>query len=68
VVGSPALVSYKCTDFFHPQGELTVLWNDPDIGIEWPVEDPVVSAKDGEGQLLAQVDPNRLPRMEICEA
>lgn len=68
VVGSPALVSYKCTDVFHPQGELTVLWNDPDIGIEWPVEDPVVSAKDGEGQLLAQVDPDRLPRMEICEA
>jgi dTDP-4-dehydrorhamnose 3,5-epimerase len=43
---------YKCTDLYHPASELTLAWDDPTVGIEWPVpagEEPQLSAKDIEG-------------------
>ncbi|MCB1688468.1 MAG: dTDP-4-dehydrorhamnose 3,5-epimerase [Halioglobus sp.] len=43
---------YKCTDSYHPASEQTLAWDDPTVGIEWPVpagETPQLSAKDGEG-------------------
>lgn len=39
-------VEYKCTDFYDPGDEIGLAWNDPDVGIEWPVSDPVISEKD----------------------
>jgi dTDP-4-dehydrorhamnose 3,5-epimerase len=39
-------VEYKCTDFYRPEDEIGVAWNDPDIGIAWPIAEPVISAKD----------------------
>jgi len=60
----PALFVYKCTDFYAPEHELTVRWDDPAIGIEWPVRAPVVSEKDRAGRLLADIDPRRLPTWE----
>ncbi|MDQ6769168.1 MAG: dTDP-4-dehydrorhamnose 3,5-epimerase [Gemmatimonadota bacterium] len=39
-------VTYKCTEFYAPDDERGVLWNDPLLGIEWPVENPIVHAKD----------------------
>ena len=39
-------VEYKCTDFYHPDDEIGVAWDDPDVGIAWPLTDPVISAKD----------------------
>jgi len=44
---------YKCTDFYDPTDEIRLLWNDPDIGIAWPVSAPVLSAKDRAAQPLA---------------
>jgi dTDP-4-dehydrorhamnose 3,5-epimerase len=44
-----AVFSYKCTDFYHPEDEGGLLWNDPELGIEWPLEEnasPLVSEKD----------------------
>jgi dTDP-4-dehydrorhamnose 3,5-epimerase len=41
---------YKCTNYYHQPSERTIRWNDPDLGIDWGVKDPIVSAKDGEGQ------------------
>ena len=38
VLSDHAIFNYKCTDFYCPEGEGGVLWNDPDIGIEWPLE------------------------------
>jgi dTDP-4-dehydrorhamnose 3,5-epimerase len=48
------LFLYQCSDFYHPEAEHTLLWNDPEIGIEWPVEHPTVSSKDASGQTLSQ--------------
>ncbi len=44
-----ALFAYKCTDFYNPSAEFSLQWNDPAIGIEWPIESPELSAKDKEG-------------------
>jgi dTDP-4-dehydrorhamnose 3,5-epimerase len=46
VTSEVADVEYKCTEYYHPDDEIGVIWNDPDIGIAWPVDEPVVSAKD----------------------
>jgi len=46
VTSDAAEVEYKVTDLYDPGGELGVIWNDPDIGIEWPVSDPVLSSRD----------------------
>ncbi|HVD78430.1 MAG TPA: dTDP-4-dehydrorhamnose 3,5-epimerase, partial [Vicinamibacteria bacterium] len=39
-------VEYKCTDFYDAADEIGLAWNDPDVGIEWPIRDPIVSDKD----------------------
>ena len=42
---------YKCTDYYHPESMETLMWNDPDLNIEWPFEgDPILSLKDQEGK------------------
>jgi dTDP-4-dehydrorhamnose 3,5-epimerase len=61
VTSESALFAYKCTDFYNHRTEGAVRWDDPAIGIDWPIADPAVSAKDGEAPLLAEVDPAKLP-------
>jgi dTDP-4-dehydrorhamnose 3,5-epimerase len=57
VLSDVADVCYKCTDFYAPQHERTLLWNDPDVGIEWPIDGPpVISAKDAAGRFLADAE------------
>ena len=67
VLGDAALFAYKCTDVYDPKSELTVRWNDPAIGIDWPIADPVVSAKDAAAPCLAEIDLARLPRYPDAE-
>ena len=55
VLSEEAEVEYKCTDFYDPSGELTVAWNDPEIGIDWPSVEPVLSAKDATAPSLSEV-------------
>ena len=55
VTSEVAQVEYKCTDFYDPRDEITLLWNDPALGIDWPVTDPVLSAKDRAGRQLAEL-------------
>ena len=50
-----AEVTYKCTDFYHPEDDYGILWNDPEIGIEWGVEHPILSEKDKQQPLLKDV-------------
>jgi len=49
VLSESARVLYKCTDYYAPGEEFTLLWNDPEIGIDWPVKDPILAAKDAQG-------------------
>jgi len=61
VTSEAATFIYKCTEAYHPETELTVRYDDPDIGIPWPVQSPTVSAKDAAGKLLRDIEPERLP-------
>ncbi len=56
VTSDTAQVVYKCTDFYSPQGEFSVAWNDPEIGIEWPTESPILSEKDRCAPQLKEVE------------
>ena len=55
VTTETAEVVYKCTSLYAPEQEGSLLWNDPAIGIEWPIESPNLSGKDKVGQLLADL-------------
>lgn len=49
VLSDEAEFAYKCTDFYHPEDEDGIIWDDPDIGIKWPLEgvgEPLLSDKD----------------------
>ena len=46
VLSEVADFQYKCTDFYFPADEGGLLWNDPDVGIPWPITEPQLSAKD----------------------
>ncbi len=61
VLSEWAHVIYKCTDVYDPAAEVSVLWNDSDIGIDWPVREPRLSPKDGTAPPLRDIDPRRLP-------
>jgi len=47
-------VQYKCTGLYNSKAESAVRWDDAEIGIEWPVQDPIISEKDRNAQTLAQ--------------
>lgn len=61
VLSEEADFFYKCTDYYHPQSEQGILWNDPAIGIDWPIQEPLLSAKDLRLPLLAEQVPEKLP-------
>ena len=54
VLSDYAEIQYLCTGTYNPKGESGILWNDPAIGIDWPVTDPILSDKDRDAQTLAR--------------
>ena len=54
VLSDYAEVQYKCTGIYNSRGESGIRWNDPEIGIDWPLKDVIVSEKDRKAQLLSQ--------------
>ncbi|MFS2303995.1 dTDP-4-dehydrorhamnose 3,5-epimerase [Pectobacterium versatile] len=52
VLSDIADFEYKCTDYYDPSDEGCLLWNDPEVGIEWPITDPLLSEKDKLGKLF----------------
>ena len=54
VLSDAAELQYKCTAMYNPQTEDSILWRDPAIGIEWPVEDPILSEKDAQAKTLVE--------------
>jgi dTDP-4-dehydrorhamnose 3,5-epimerase len=60
VVSDLALFYYKCTEFYSPQDEVTVRWNDPELGIQWPIQSPILSDRDARAPLLRDLPQDRL--------
>jgi dTDP-4-dehydrorhamnose 3,5-epimerase len=58
VLSDVAGFAYKVTDYYSPSGERTILWNDPELGIKWPIAagDAIVSEKDAKGKLLRDAE------------
>jgi dTDP-4-dehydrorhamnose 3,5-epimerase len=54
VISESADFAYKCTDYYDHRDERTLLWNDPNLAIDWPIEAPIVSEKDQHGLPLAE--------------
>ena len=54
------IVAYKCTEYYRPASESTLLWSDPDVGIDWPIEEPILSDKDRAGSRLRDIPRDRL--------
>lgn len=47
---------YRCTDFYDPDSERAIRWDDPDLAIEWPIKDPILSEKDAACSLLKDAE------------
>lgn len=60
VTSDTALVHYKCTELYSPADEATLAWDDPDVGISWPVSEPLLSDKDRRGWRLKDIPQSRL--------
>jgi dTDP-4-dehydrorhamnose 3,5-epimerase len=65
VISEFALLQYKCTELYHPETELCIAWNDPELGITWPIPEPRLSAKDGAAKRLCEIPRDRLPRFRV---
>jgi dTDP-4-dehydrorhamnose 3,5-epimerase len=61
VVSEHATFAYQCTDLYDAKADGSVRWDDPSIGIDWPVSSPLLSEKDSKALRLADIDPARLP-------
>jgi dTDP-4-dehydrorhamnose 3,5-epimerase len=60
VLSESVLFHYKCTSFYSPKDELAIRWDDPDIGIKWPIQNPLLSQKDAGAYRLKDVPQDRL--------
>jgi dTDP-4-dehydrorhamnose 3,5-epimerase len=63
-VSDVSIVVYKCSDFYAPDVERAVRWNDDEVGIRWPIRDPVVSPRDAAAPLLRDLLAEWLPQIE----
>jgi dTDP-4-dehydrorhamnose 3,5-epimerase len=61
VLSDLAEIEYKCTEFYDPSDEITIRWNDPDLGIAWPITDPILSYKDSQAPTLQELLPQLSP-------
>ena len=61
VMSATALFMYKCSAYYAPEEEGGICWDDPDLGIPWPVQTPILSQRDGTFSALSGVASHRLP-------
>jgi dTDP-4-dehydrorhamnose 3,5-epimerase len=60
VLSETALFHYKCTDYYSPKDEQAIRWDDPALGIKWPITNPVLSARDAQAPLLKDIAVEKL--------
>ncbi len=58
VLSEEADVWYKVSSEYSPDHERGIIWNDPDIGIQWPIQEPLISSRDGQYPILKEADNN----------
>jgi len=61
VTSEVAQVEYKCTALYRPEDEFAVRWDDPELAIPWPIDDPILSPRDRDAPLLRDVRDRLLP-------
>ena len=66
VLSDTVLFSYKCTDYYSGKDDGGIIYNDPDLKIDWPVEAPSLSKKDAALPRLKDLPKNKLPKFEEC--
>jgi dTDP-4-dehydrorhamnose 3,5-epimerase len=64
VTSETAVFSYKCTDFYNAATESGIIWNDPDLNIDWPIAEPILSTKDANYPRLEDLPRDKLPRFQ----
>lgn len=60
VLSNQALVHYKCSDYYNPEGERGLQWNDSELDINWQIDRPIISKKDQQNPLLKEITSNNL--------
>ena len=60
VLSETAIFQYKTTDIYHPEDEYGLLWNDPALGLDWLIQDAIISEKDKVLPLLKDINPEHL--------
>lgn len=58
-----AVFTYLCTATYDPAADANIRWDDPDLAIDWPIAEPVLSAKDAAAPYLRDIEPARLPTL-----
>ena len=61
VISETADFEYKCTEYYHPEDEKVIRWDDPDLAIPWPNIEPVMSDKDKNAKCLKEMLKEDLP-------
>ena len=56
-------ILYKCTEYYDPNDEAGVVWNDPEIGIKWPIRDPTIKESDANFPQLKDIERTKLPKV-----
>lgn len=64
VLSDIADFEYKCTEFYHPEDEIGLRWDDRAIGIDWPIDDPILSERDRSFPTISEVDDDYFPVVE----
>ena len=59
-------MQYKCNDFYNSSAEYSLRWDDTDLGIDWPVTNPIVSAKDQRGFFLKDLPKESLYEVKLA--
>ncbi len=67
VMAEGTIFSYKCTEYYHPETEISIAYNDPDLGIQWPVDKPSLSKKDQDGIRLKDVPREKLVKYNLVK-